>query len=368
MLAACAPPAPPAGSAKPELPVDNSARDKRVAFANWTAYIDTDDETGRFPTLDAFTKATGLKVSYTEEIDDNDLYVNKVAPQLRARQDIGRDIMVLSDWMVNRVITQGLVQPLELIHMPHAANLLPQLKDAPFDPGRQYSIPWQSGLTGIGYDASRVKPVKSVEDLWRPDLKGKVVGLSEWRDTIGMIMRSQGVDPAKQFTSTQFENAVGVIDKQLADGQFRRIRGNSYVQDLQSGNALAGLVWSGDIATLRAETGNPHWTFVMPESGGMLWSDNAVIPITSTRRRNAERLLDWYYQPQVAAEVAAWVNYICPVAGANEAMEKIDPELVDDPLIFPTQQYLDKYTSVFRPLDPSEEATYAQMWTKVVGQ
>lgn len=350
------------------MPADRSASDRRVAFANWTAYIDTDDETGRFPSLDAFIEKTGIAVSYTEEIDDNDLYVNKVSPQLRARQDIGRDIIVLSDWMVNRVIGQGLVQPLELIQMPHAANLLPQLKDAPFDPGRLYSLPWQSGLTGIGYDASRVKPIKNVDDLWRTDLKGRVVGLSEWRDTIGMVLRSQGVDPAQQFTSDQFGTALEVIDRQLSGGQIRRIRGNSYVQDLQSGNALAGLVWSGDIATLRAETGNPHWTFVMPEAGGMLWSDNAVIPITSTRRRNAERLLDWYYQPEVAAQVAAWVNYICPVAGANEAMAEVDPDLVDDPLIFPSEDYLAKYTSVFRALDAAEEATYSEAWTKVVGQ
>ena len=187
-------------------------------------------------------------------------------------------------------------------------------------------------------------------------------------DTIGMVLRSQGVDPAQQFTSDQFGTALEVIDRQLSGGQIRRIRGNSYVQDLQSGNALAGLVWSGDIATLRAETGNPHWTFVMPEAGGMLWSDNAVIPITSTRRRNAERLLDWYYQPEVAAQVAAWVNYICPVAGANEAMAEVDPELVDDPLIFPSEDYLAKYTSVFRALDAAEEATYSEAWTKVVGQ
>ncbi len=369
LLAACAPPTPPVtGRVAPSLPADRSASDRRVAFANWTAYIDTDDETGRFPSLDAFIEKTGIAVSYTEEIDDNDLYVNKVSPQLRARQDIGRDIIVLSDWMVNRVIGQGLVQPLELIQMPHAANLLPQLKDAPFDPGRLYSLPWQSGLTGIGYDASRVKPIKNVDDLWRADLKGRVVGLSEWRDTIGMVLRSQGVDPAQQFTSDQFGNALEVIDRQLSGGQIRRIRGNSYVQDLQSGNALAGLVWSGDIATLRAETGNPHWTFVMPEAGGMLWSDNAVIPITSTRRRNAERLLDWYYQPEVAAQVAAWVNYICPVAGANEAMAEVDPDLVDDPLIFPSEDYLAKYTSVFRALDAAEEATYSEAWTKVVGQ
>ncbi len=369
LLAACAPPEPPAVARTTRaLPVDRSATDRRVAFASWTQYLDQDESTKRFPTLDAFVRATGIQASYSEEIDDNDLYVNKIAPQLRAGQDIGRDLVVLSDWMVNRVIDQELVQPLELIRMPHAGNVLPELMDAPFDPGRQHSLPWQSGLTGIGYDASKVKEIRSVEDLWRPDLEGRVVGLSEWRDTLGVILRSQGVDPARPFTRDQLAAAVEVVDRRLRDGQIRRIRGNSYVQDLQSGNALAGLVWSGDIATLRAETGNERWTFVVPESGGMLWSDNAVVPITSPRRRNAQRLLDWYYQPEIAAQVAAWVGYICPVAGAQKAMEKVDPERVEDPLIFPTADFLARRTSVFRALDPREEQEYAAMWTQVVGQ
>ncbi|WP_289033159.1 spermidine/putrescine ABC transporter substrate-binding protein, partial [uncultured Arsenicicoccus sp.] len=356
-----------ARTARP-LPADRSATDRRVAFASWTQYLDQDERTKRFPTLDAFVRATGIQASYSEEIDDNDLYVNKIAPQLRAGQDIGRDLVVLSDWMVNRVIDQELVQPLELIRMPHAGNVLPELMDAPFDPGRLHSLPWQSGLTGIGYDASRVTEIRSVEDLWRADLKGRVVGLSEWRDTLGVILRSQGVDPARPFTRDQLAGAVEVVDRHLRDGHIRRIRGNSYVQDLQSGNALAGLVWSGDIATLRAETGNDRWTFVVPESGGMLWSDNAVVPITSPRRRNAQRLLDWYYQPEIAARVAAWVGYICPVAGAQKAMEKVDPELVEDPLIFPTADFLARRTSVFRALDAREEQEYAAMWTTVVGQ
>ncbi|WP_284284554.1 polyamine ABC transporter substrate-binding protein [Arsenicicoccus piscis] len=336
-----------------------------MAFANWTQYLDQDETTHRYPTLDDFRRESGLQVSYTEDIDDNDVYVNKIAPQLRAGQDIGRDIVVLSDWMVNRMIAQDLVQPLELLRMPHAPGILPELIDAPFDPGRAYSLPWQSGLTGIAYDASKVKEIRSVDDLWRPDLKGRVVALTEYRDTLGLVMRSQGVDPAQPFTRDQFAAAVDVVRKQVAAGQIRRLRGNSYVQDLQSGNALAGIVWSGDVVTLRAETGNDSWRFVLPESGGMLWSDNMVIPSTSTHRRNAEALMDYYYRPDVAARVAAWVSYICPVRGAREAMAKVDPELVDDPLIFPSTAELARQR-VFRALDPAQEAELAAMWTAVV--
>ena len=168
---------------------------RRLKWANWTAYLDYDEDTKKYPTLEAFIKKSGIQVTYSEDVDDNDSYFNKIAPQLRAKQDIDRDIFVFTDWMANRVIRDGLVQPLELIRMPHAANLLDSLKDVSFDPGRQHSLTWQSGFAGIGYDKSKVgRELKSLDDLWQDDLKGKIVVLSEFRDTLGLVMLQQGVD------------------------------------------------------------------------------------------------------------------------------------------------------------------------------
>ncbi|HNV12122.1 MAG TPA: spermidine/putrescine ABC transporter substrate-binding protein, partial [Propionibacteriaceae bacterium] len=328
-LAACAPPAPPAsGGAAIELPVDMSETDKVVNFANWVAYLDYDEETSTYPTLEAFMKSSGIKVKYTEEIDDNDSYFNKVAPQLRARQDINKDIFVFTDWMANRIIRDGLVQPLELIRMANAHNLLPSLKDVSFDPGRQNSLPWQGGFGGIGYNRDAIgRDLKTIDDLWADDLKGKVVVLSEFRDTAGMIMQAQGHKISEQFDKTAVENAFAEVTKRIDEGFIRRVKGNSYIEDLKSGNAVAGIVWSGDLFVLRAETENESWQFQIPESGGTIWTDNMMIPITSTRRRNAQQVMDYYYDPAVAAQVAAWVNYVCPVVGAQAEMEKIDPEL-----------------------------------------
>ena len=194
-LGACAPPAPPAGAAWPalKLPEDVSDTDKVVRWANWTAYLDYDEDTKNYPTLEAFIKESGIKATYTEDIDDNDSYFNKIAPQLRAKQDIGRDIFTFTDWMANRVIRDQLAQPLELIRMPHATNLLDTLKDVSFDPGRQYSLTWQSGFAGIGYDKLQGRPrPKCLDDLWSDDLKGKIVVLSEFRDTLGLIMLQPG--------------------------------------------------------------------------------------------------------------------------------------------------------------------------------
>ncbi len=372
-LAACAPPPPPSGGGAPtvKLPVDKSATDKTVAWANWTAYLDQDESATTYPTLDAFTKETGIKATYSVDIEDNDSYVAKVKPQLQANppQDINRDIFTLTDWMANRVIRDGLVQPLDLIHMPNAGRLRESLKDVSFDPGRKWSLTWQSGFAGIGYDKSKVgRELKSIADLWAPDLAGKVVALSEMRDTVGLIMQSQGVDISGQFTKDQVAKAMDEVTKRIADNNIRRIKGNSYLEDLKSGNAIAGIVWSGDLFVLRTETGNDNWEFVIPDSGGTLWSDNMMIPITSTHRRNAMTLMDYYYRPDVAAQVAAYVNYVCPVTGAQEEMKKIDAELADSPFIFPSEQWIaDHKIQGFRALDAQEDADYSAMWAKVVG-
>lgn len=369
-LAACAPPLPPAGGATAlKLPKDVSETEKTVAWANWTAYLDQDDSSTRYPTLEAFSKKTGIKATYGVDIDDNDSYVSKVTPQLRAGQDINRDLITLTDWMANRLIRDQLVQPLELIRMPHAANLLEPLKDVSFDPGRQFSMTWQSGFAGIGYNREKVgRELKSLDDLWADDLKGRVVVLSEFRDTCGLIMQQQGVDIAGAFDKTAVEKAFAEVDKRVADGFIRRIKGNSYLEDLKSGNAVAGIVWSGDLFILRAETENDTWQFTIPESGGTLWSDNLMVPITARHRRNAEALIDYYYQPDVAAQVAAYVNYVCPVQGAKAEMEKIDPELAESPFIFPSEAYIkDKNIQSFRALDSQEDADYSAAWAKVVG-
>ncbi len=371
LLAGCAPPKPPAagGAATQVLPKDISASDKTLKWANWTAYLDFDDKTKTYPTLETFMKQTGMKVSYSEDIEDNDSYFNKVAPQLRAGQDIGRDIVVFTDWMANRVVRDQLVQPLELIRMPHAANLLEPLKDVSFDPGRQHSLTWQSGFAGIGYNKAKIgRDLKTLDDLWADDLKGRVVVLSEFRDTAGLIMQQQGVDISGPFARTQVEKAFAEVTKRIADGHIRRVKGNSYLEDLKSGNAVAGIVWSGDLFVLKAETGDDSWQFTIPDSGGTLWSDNMMVPITSPRRKNAEKLMDYYYQPEVAALVAQFVTYICPVQGAQAEMEKLDPELAKSPFIFPDAAYLKAHKiQGFRALNTQEDADYSALWASVVG-
>ncbi len=371
-LAGCAPPTPPSGGAASlKLPTDVSDTEKILKWANWTAYLDVNNKETRSPTLEAFMKRTGIEVSYSEDVDDNDSYYAKVGPQLRAGQSIDRDIFTLTDWMAARVIRDQLCQPLELIQMPNVVNnLLQPLKDVSFDPGRMNSITWQSGFAGIGYNKQKIgRELKSLDDLWVDDLKGRIVVLSEFRDTAGLVMQAQGVDLTSDWGKAEFEKALDFIEQKIEEGYIRKVKGNSYMEDLTSGNAVAGITWSGDIFVLAADTGDPNWIFTIPESGGTLWSDNMMVPITSTHRSNAQKLMDYYYEPKVAAQVAAWVNYVCPVDGAQREMERIDPDLAESPFIFPTADYIaDNNIQSFRVLTPDEDIEFADLWsTKVMG-
>ncbi|MCU1533917.1 MAG: polyamine transporter substrate-binding protein [Glaciihabitans sp.] len=359
-LAACTP----TGSAKPTAAPDISSKDKTLNWDNWAAYIDEDDSKGH-PTLDAFEKQTGISVKYSVAVDDNNSYYGKVKDQLALGQDIGADTVCLTDWMVSRLIRFGYVQKFDAAKIPNAKNLTPSLKNVDFDPGRTMSLPWQGGFAGICWNKDKVPGgLKTVSDLWAPALKGRVGVLSEMRDTLGLIMLQQGVDIASKWGSDQFNNALDEFKKQVANGQIRSVKGNSYLEDLKSGDTLAAICWSGDITTLNAESGD-HWQFAIPEAGGTLWNDNFVIPIGSPRKSNAEELINYYYQPEVAAEVAAWVNYITPVEGAQAAIKKIDPSLADNQLIFPNAETL-KTAHVFRTLNGAEESEYGSAYQSVL--
>ena len=368
-LAACGTGSTGSGAAAKPAPTvsDKSATDKVVRWANWPAYLDYDEKTKKYPSLETFQQQTGIKATYSEDIDDNDSYYGKIQGQLKNGDDIGKDVIVLTDWMAARLIRQGYVQELDKANIPNEKNLNPKLQDVDFDPGRNHSLTWQSGYAGIGYRKDKVgRELKTIDDLWHPDLKGKVVVLSEMRDTVGLIMMSQGVDISKEFTEDQFNTALDVLQKQVDSGQIRQVKGNSYLEDLRSGNAIAALAWSGDILLAQFEEEDPNYVFQLPETGGTLWSDNLMVPIASPHKTNAEKLMNYYYEPAVAAQVAAYVNYICPVEGAKAEMEKIDPSLVDSPLIFPTAEDLAK-VKVFHTLTPDEETTYSESFQKVIG-
>ncbi|WP_066582029.1 polyamine ABC transporter substrate-binding protein [Cellulomonas timonensis] len=337
-----------------------------VRWANWTLYLDQDESGSAYPTLDAFEEASGITVQYAEDIEDNDSFYGKVQGQLANGQDIGYDLVTLTDWMAARLIRLDYAQELDRSRIPNAKNILPNLADVDFDPGRTHSLTWQSGFGGLAWDTAKLpKGLGSVSDLWAPELAGRVEVLSEMRDTIGLILLDQGVDPSGAWGDDEFGAALALLSEKISSGHIRQVRGNSYTQDLVSGDAVAVIGWSGDITALNYEN-EDRFEFAIPEAGGMLWSDNLLIPTGSPHKASAETLIDYYYDPEVAAQVAAWVNYITPVQGAQEAMAAIDPELAENQLIFPDAQTLSQ-VKVFRSLTPDEEERYNGEFLDVIG-
>ena len=355
-------------AAEPEVGAaeDMSSVDKLVNWSNWPLYIDIDDATGERPTLEAFQKLAGLEVVYTEDINDNNDFYAKVRTQLEQGQDIGRDIVVLTNWMAALWIQNGFVQKLNKDLIPNWTNLVPQYLYASWDPGRQYSLPWQSGFGCFGWNKAQLQEtlgtdtLTSVDQLFDPALKGRVSVLSEMRDTMGVLMASQGADPT-DFSDDEFYSAIDLLTKQVDDGQIRQVTGNDYAGAMESGDLIAVIGWSGDMIQL-----GPDFGVGLPDTGATLFSDNMMIPALAAHKRNAELTMNYYYDPEVAAQVAAYVQYICPVEGAQEAMLSIDPALAENQWIFPDDATLAQ-SFVFMTLTEEKDVEYQRAFQKAIG-
>ena len=345
---------------------DMSDSEMVVNWSNWPLYLDEDEDTGGNPSLEEFQSSTGIDVTYTPDINDNNEFYAKVRTQLEQGQDIGRDMVVLTDWMAALWIQSGYAQKLDKAIIPNAVNLIPRLAVVEFDADRSYSLPLQGGFAGLGYNIPALKEatgqdsMQSLDQLFDPALKGRITVLSEMRDTMGCILGSLGYDAA-DFTDAQFEEAIAVLTKNVDSGQIRQVTGNDYIAAMDSGDVIAVIGWSGDVIALGEDFG-----FSLPESGGMLWTDNMLIPSLAQHKKNAEQVMNYYYDPEVAAQVAAWVNYLCPVEGAQAAMEDIDPELAASEWIFPSTAMLDS-AKVFMELTPEKNEEYERLFQKATG-
>ena len=346
---------------------DSADSANSVRWGNWPLYLDYDEETKKYPTLEKFKEQTGITANYFEDYNDNDEFFGKVQAQLKLGEDIGYDVVTPTDWMAARWIRLGYTQKFDAANIPNKSNILDSLASPSFDPNREQSLTWQGIMAGFGWNTEKnPKGIRTLDELFAPQNKGKIVVLSEMRDTIGIILRSQGVD-LQTVTEDQFMNAVDFMAKKIADGWIRGVKGNEYAEDLTSGDATAVIGWSGDMFILKSEN-EGKFDFAIPDSGGTISGDNLMIPSTASAegKANVEKLINFYYDPAIAAEVAAYVNYVCPVKGAQAEMEKISPELASSPFIFPDATMSSKL-SVFRSLTPAEETTWGEAFQKAAG-
>ena len=360
LLAACSSGADP----KPTAAADMSDKQKSLRFDSRDTYRNTTGED--FPLLEMFTAASGIAVTYTNAVSDDNVYYSKVKNQLKMGQDIGADASVLSDWMAARWIRLGYVQEIDRDRITNFHNVRGQFHDASYDPGLKFTMPWRSGFTGIAWNKEAIPGgLTSVSDLWSAQLAGKVGVMSSMRDTLGLIMLDAGIDiEGPDWGDAEFTNAVDLLRTQVSTKQLVSIKGNKYKEDLKSGATVATIARAGDILQINAEAGD-QWDFAIPDKGGLLATDVVVIPNGSTHRRNAEDFLNFYFDRENAAEVASKTSFISPIEVRRPEIDSIPKELANNPMIFPDESVF-ATTKKFRTLTQGEELRYSAQYQTIL--
>jgi spermidine/putrescine transport system substrate-binding protein len=327
-----------------------------LTISNWPLYIDKN-------TVSNFDKATGVNTKYIEDVNDNQEFFAKMQPLLSKGQSGGRSMIVVTDWMAKKMHDLGYVQNLDKAGIPNVeANLRDNLQHPDFDPNRDYSVPWQSGMTGLIVNTKLAPNVRSINDLFDSQYKGKVEMLTELRDTVPLVMKADGIDPNKA-SQQDWLDTIDKLKSAVASGQIRRFTGNDYTRDMANGDVAAIIGWSGDAVQLQAD--NPDIEFRMPTEGCILWSDNMEIPVGAPNPTAAEAFMNYVYDPKNQAPIAAYNSYVTPVDGVREIFQKTDPDLVNDPLIFPTDEFT-KNCSTQPNLTGQEEQTVTRAFEGVL--
>lgn len=304
-----------------------------LVISNWPLYIDT----GRNGTVREFEQATGVTVEYNEDVNDNNEFFGKVQPQLSQGTSGGRSIMIVTDWMAKKMWDLGYLMKIDHADIPVATeNMIDSLRSPSFDPEREFSVPWQSGMTGLVVRKDLAPDVTSINDLFDPKYRGKVTMLTEMRDTVPLVMAADGVD-MENATLDDWMAAIDKLQEAVDSGQIRRFTGNDYAQDMIKGDVVAAIGWSGDAVQLQSD--NPNIEYRQPDEGCSLWSDNMVIPVGAPNTAAALAWIDFVYDPEVQADITEYVNFVSPVKGVKEVLLDRDPELAKNELIFPSDQF-----------------------------
>ncbi|MET0415501.1 MAG: spermidine/putrescine ABC transporter substrate-binding protein [Actinoplanes sp.] len=344
-----------------------------VDFAGWPLYMDP-----KKPELAAFTKKTGTTVKYQEVIQEMGPWFAKVQPQLSAGQSIGYDCMVITNsFQFTQFRDSGFLAPLDLAKMPNfQKNAADLYKKAAYDPGNQYSVPWASGMTGIAYDRNRTgRDITKLADLWDPAFKGKVGMFSDTQELANFGLLKIGKNPAESDTS-DWEAAAKELQKQKDAKIVRKYYDQSYIDALGQGEVWLTQAWSGDIFQKNVSDGT-DFRFVIPEEGGTIWTDNMTIPVTAKNPLDAIELMDFFYDVPIAASLAAYINYVCPVPAAQAQMRQDAAKLTGEdrsgleeiaksPLVFPTKAEYDKLSYYVSFDTYSEQQEFQRIFEPVV--
>ena len=361
-LAACGSDETVGGASEEEVVVAESGPvEGELTVSNWPGYIDP----GKNGSVAEFEEQTGATVKYIEDINSNLQFFGKMQPLLDQGESGGRDIIVVTDWMAKRMYDLGYLEEINPDDIPTVLdNLAPQFQsEGSYDPEHKFSIPWQGGMTGLWIIKGEADDVTSVNDLLEdPKYKGRVTVLDEMRDTVPLVMRADGVDMANA-TKEDWMAAIDKIGKAVESGQIRKVTGNEYTEDLTSGNVVASVGWSGDGYLIGRD--DVEWR--RPDEGCNLWFDMMAIPAGAPNTAAALEFMNFAYEPEVQADIAAFVNYVTPVAGVKEILAKRDPKLAENPLIFPDDQFVaDCFPFQEPPGDDADVQEVEEAWNDVI--
>jgi spermidine/putrescine transport system substrate-binding protein len=333
-------------------------------FENWPYYMDTKGKT--HPTLDQFKAETGITVNYYEGINSNEEYFAKIQGSLSQGKGIGRDIFVATDnsQFPSLYVSEEYVQKLDKSLIPNMDNLVDAQQSPGFDPNRDYSLPWLTGMDGIAWNEEITGgPVTSISQLLTdPKLKGRVTMLSEMGDSLGLVLLDNGDDPAN-VSDEAFDRAIKAVQAAVDSGQVLKFTGNDYGQPLARGDFAACVAWSGDVAQLVLD--NPNLKWAVPEKGGIIWTDNMFIPLGGSVP-TASTYMNFVYDPKISAQIALGTSYASSVKGVKEEAVKIDPDAASNPLVFPDDELL----AQLHPNDPKMVANsdFITTWEAVTGR
>ncbi|MGC1852287.1 MAG: spermidine/putrescine ABC transporter substrate-binding protein [Solirubrobacterales bacterium] len=315
----------------------------QLTISNWPGYIDP----GRNGTVAEFEDKAGVSVDYIEDINSNDGFFGKMQPLLEQGESGGRSLFVVADYMAEQMHDLGYLQEINHDDLPAVfENILPSLENPGFDPERKFSVPWQGGMTGIWVDTSKAPEIRSVNDLFDPKYKGKVTMLEELRESPALVMLAEGVDPA-QASAEEWLKAIDKINAAAESGQIRDFTGNEYTEDLNAGNIVAAIGWSGDASLIE----NPNAEWRMPTEGCTQWMENMVIPVGAPNTPAALAWMDFVYRPEVAVDITEYVEYISPVQGVKGLLGKRGSELAESEIVFPTEEFTRNCTGQTTPPD-----------------
>ena len=334
---------------------------------NWQAYIDPSED-GAVGTVDRFSEASGVDITYSEDFNDNnEVFARELEPMLGTGQPAAYDIVCPTNWMAARLKRLGWLEPLPLDRIPNRANLEDRFLNQKWDFGAVNSLPWQAGTTGIAYNPELTgRELGSIMDLFDPEFKGRVAMLTEMRDSVGLVMLGLGHDPRVVDEDGAME-AIERIAQATADGQFRAFTGNEYLRSLESGDFVACVAWSGDIVQLQYD--RPDIQYRIPEEGGMSWYDAMVIPKGAPNGFAAAKWMDFVYDPAQAAQITAWVQYVTPVKGVRDELVKMGGDaalLADSPILFPTEEESARL-AVFADLPDEVDQALSDAFLQIIG-